>query len=276
MRSPQFKLNQSGIGPVVAVAAIAALGTIMIVLVVISTSGSGSKNNDDTAPNDSQQQEDQAASNEPPYIRIPDNSKIYSNDKYKFSFAYPDSFGELTAKSSASSGTADYFQAESGLASQKPVGNGTASMNGRMGVFVYTKNDFKVVVNSQDVQVAPTVTGNDITWKIVSRGNSSQDLALGSSYSVKTIKSQTGIAVFDFTYKPSGSLAISRWVFAAGDRYIMVSLPSISKPSGDTLGDSDVSAYTIIGNNIAKTVRVTATTPSSDTDSSNSSEDTTN
>jgi len=260
MRSP--KNNQNGISSIAAISAIAALGAVMVVLVIITSNSFGSKaaNNNPPATTDDQQQAT-TSSNEPPYIRIPDNSQIYNNDTYKFLFAYPDSFGDLTAKSSDTSvsGTS-FFQAESGLASQKPVGNGTAFMNGRLTAYVYSKDNFKVSVNSQDVQVAPTVTGNDITWKVVSRGSSSQDLAVGSSYSVKSTKSQTSIPVFDFTYKPSGALAIGRWVFAAGNNYVMVSLPSISKPTGENLTDTDIAAYTIIGNNIAKTVRVQSTT----------------
>ena len=267
------RTSQSGVSTVATIAAFVGFGLIFLVLIILTISSGGKK---DAATNDQKQTSDDSqasTSNEPAYIRVPENSKIYDSKTYGFLFAYPDSFGDLTAKTTNTSGASDFYQAESGLAAQKPVGNGTAFMNGRLGVYVSSKEDFKISVNSQDVQVAPTATGQDVTWKIVSRGNSSQDMTIGSSYTVKSVKSQTGIPVFDFTYRPSGSLALSRWVFAAGDKYVMVTLPSISKPSGDNLTDQDVAAYTIIGNNIAKTVRVPSANTKTDTTSTGTKED---
>lgn len=245
MRSRLYR--QGGFSTIAAIAAIVGLGVAFLTVFLLATSDNSK--NPPTEQNNTEQEEE-SSSNEPPYIRIPENSKIYQNTTYGFSFAYPDSFGELTTSGD------DSFRAESALATQKPIGNGTAFMTGALSVLIYKKADFKVTVSSDDVSVAPTQTGNDITWKVVSRGNSNQDITVGKAYNVKSIKSQTGIPVFDFTYRPSSNFALGRWVFASGDYYVMVSLPSVSKPSGENLAESDISAYTIVGNNIAKTVRV--------------------
>jgi hypothetical protein len=267
MRSNSYR--QRGASPFVAIMAFVVLGVVFLGLFFLSTSGG--KKADNTTASDTATT-DTTTSNEPAYIRIPENSKIYNNETYKFLFAYPDSFGELSTTDTNSNTTNGVlFQTQSALAAQKPIGDGTAFMNGRLAVYVYTKQDFKMVVNANDVSVAPTTTGNDTTWKVVSRGSSSQDVSIGDSYAIKTIKSQTGITVFDFTYRPSTTLALGRWVFAAGDNYVMVTLPAVSKPSGDALTDSNASAYDIIGSNIAKTVRVPATKASTDSTSSSTS-----
>jgi hypothetical protein len=268
MQSSSYR--QGGFSTVAAVVAIIILGIAFFTVFLLATSG-GTKDSPSNQDN-SQQPEEESSGNEPPYIRIPESSKVFQNDTYGFSFAYPDSFGELKVNNTASQG--DGFRADSALATQKPVGSGTAFMTGSLSVLVNKKADFKVTVNSDDVSVAPTKTGNDITWKIVSRGNSNQDISVGKAYDVKSVKSQTGIPVFDFTYRPAGSLALGRWVFASGDNYIMIAMPSVSKPSGENLTESDVSAYTIIGNNIAKTVRVPDA--NADVDNSSTDDDSTN
>lgn len=250
MQSSSYR--QGGFSTIAAIAAIIGVGIAFFTVFLLATGG-GSNNSGDQQNNN--QQEEESASNEPPYIRIPENSKVFNSDIHGFSFAYPDSFGELAANDAAST-QGDTFRADSALATQKPVGNGTAFMTGRLSVMVFKKSDFKVTVTSDDVSVAPTQTGDDITWKIVSRGSSNQDISVGKAYAVKSIESQTGITVFDFTYRPAGNLALGRWVFASGDNFVMIAMPSVSKPSGENLTESDVSAYTIIGNNIAKTVRV--------------------
>lgn len=260
MRSQQQRQHQSGFGTIGIILAFIGLGLVFLVVFFISISGGDKPDTGQQQNNEEQSQE--TVSKEAPFIRIPENSKIYNSKDYGFIFAYPDGFGELTEKKTTSGIN---LQAESALAVQKPVGNGTAFMNGKLSVTIAPKDDFKIAVDSSDTSVGPAKTGNDTTWKIVTLGSGTQSRAIGDSYTVSPVKSQTGIAVFDFTYKPAGSLALGRWVFAAGDYYVMIALPTVSKPSGESLTESDVAAYVIIGNNIAKTVRV----PAPATDSTN-------
>jgi len=250
--------RQRGASTIVLVAALIGLGIVMLILLLLTTSNSGKKPGTDDTNKTANSDGTTTVSNESPYIRLPENSKIYKNSRYNFSFAYPDGFGELIAQENVSTGGSEggLFRAQSALAAQKPVGDGTAFMNGRLATYVYAKEDFKIVVNSSDVSVAPTVTGDDITWKVVSVGNTTQGTSVGDSYTIKSVKSQTGVKVFDFTYRPGGGLALGRWIFAAGDNYVMISMPAVSRPSGENLSDNNFTAYDIIGSNIAKTIRV--------------------
>jgi hypothetical protein len=252
--------RQHGISTFATIGAFVGLGVVFLTIFLISLGGSKTTDKSSTKQTSvTNQTASTPTSSEPPFIRIPENSKIYANTQYKFMFAYPDSFGELSPSNNtptdATSKTS--FQAESLLASQKPIGNGTAQLNGKLGVFVYGKEDFKIVILNNDVTVAPVKTGNDTTWKVVSRGSTTQDIAIGDAVTVKTIKSQTGVVVYDFIYKPSSSIVLARWVFETGDNYVVVVLPLASKPDNSTLSAADTSAYSIIGSNIARTVRVT-------------------
>lgn len=262
--------RQGGLSTFVTIAAFVGLGLVFFTIFLLSTSG-GQNGANNQANN--QDQGEETDSNEPPFIRIPENSKVFQNDTFGFTFAYPDSFGELTILNNGSSSSSEAYRAESGLAAQKPVGNGTAVMNGRLGVYVYSKENFKVVINNNDVTVGPTKTGNDTTWKIVSRGSSSQDISIGDAYNIKSIKSQTGVTVFDFAYSPASNFKLGRWVFEADDKFVMITLPSVTKLDGSTLSEDDQAAYTTISANLAKTVR--AKTLNTDTsDNSQASENT--
>lgn len=268
--------RQRGASTFATIGAFIGLGVVFLGLFFLTTSGNTKAPGASTGDTTGTTTDTTSTSSEPPYIRLPENSKIYKNTNYKFLFAYPDSFGDLTIQAGSTDSTSigGLFQAQSALAAQKPIGDGTAFMNGRMAVYVFSKDNFKVVVNSNDVSVAPTTTGSDTTWKVVSRGNTTQDLSIGDAYTVKSVKSQTGIQVFDFTYRPSSGLALGRWVFATGDNFVMVALPSVSRPSGDNLSDGNFAAYDIIGNNIAKTVRVPDSAATS-TDTNDDSTDST-
>ena len=113
--------QQAGISTIAAVAALSAVMVTFLIIFLLSNGGTKdtpSTNN----TNDTNSGSDAQASSEPPYIRIPQSSYIYSNDKYGFSFAYPNSFQGLKEDS----GNTDtmLFRAESALADQKPVGKG--------------------------------------------------------------------------------------------------------------------------------------------------------
>jgi hypothetical protein len=259
--------NQSGLGTFAMIGALVGLGVVFLTVFFIANSSPKVTTKSSTATQTTPSATDTTAPKEPPFIRIPENSKVYSNSSYKFMFSYPDSFGDLT-DSSAVSGTV-LFRAESALAAQKPVGNGKAVMNGKFGAYLYKKSDFKIVIQLPDVSVAPTKTGNDTTWKIVSRGTTGQDISIGDSYPVKTVKSQTGIPVFDFGLKNSNTL-LGRWVFEAGDNYILIAMPTVSKTDNSPLTDADLAAYNVIGSNIASTVRLPSTVPTASSTTSGS------
>jgi hypothetical protein len=252
--------RQSGIGAVAAIIAFVALGVIFLILFFLTSPKSSNKDNNTTNQSNGQQNQsaDQpsASSSEPAYIRIPANSKIYKNSTYNFSFAYPESFGELTETSQSFNSQNDAFHAESARVEKRPVGIGTAYMTGNLGVYLYKKDDFKIVINAAGTFVAPTKTGNDITWKIVDKGATKQDISVGNAYQAKSIKSQTGIKVFDFTYKLSSSIMVGRYVFELKDNYAIIAMPNVFKPDNSALSDGDVAAYNIIGANIARTVRI--------------------
>ena len=171
-------------------------------------------------------------------------------------FAYPDSFGKLTANTVGNIDTM-IFKAESALADNKPVGGRGTVINGKFGVYIYKRSEFKIVARRPDVAVAPTKTGNDTTWKIVSRGSTVQDISVGDAYQVKSVRSQTGITVFDFSLN-DGTSILGRWVFESGDNYILIAMPSVNKLDGTALSNADSAAYNVIGNNIARTVRLPA------------------
>lgn len=274
MRSNSHR--QSGYSTFTAVAAFVGLGIVFFAIFMFSLSGGNKGANSGDQQSGTEQEQPTSTSNEPPYIRIPENSKIYLNETYGFSFAYPDSFGELTSKSESSGSAGESYRAESALAAQKPVGNGATIMNGRLGVHVYSKESFKIVVNNNDVSVGPTKTGNDTTWKIVSRGSSGQDISIGDAYAAKSVKSQTGVTVFDFAYSPASNFRLGRWVFEAGDKYVMITMPSVSKLDASNLDQSDLEPYITIGTNIAKTVRVKATVATDTSNTSQPSDDDTN
>jgi hypothetical protein len=265
---PHCSDRQAGLSTIATIAAFVGLGLVFFTLVLLTSS---SNNPVDQQPSSQNPTTEESTDDEPPYIRIPENSRIYQNETFAFSFAYPDSFGELVTINNGAAATSEAFRAESGLAAQKPVGNGTAIMNGRISVYVYNKDNFKLVVNNNDVSVGPVKTGNDTTWKIVSRGSSSQDISIGDAYSVKSVKSQTGVTVFDFAYTPGSNLTLGRWVFESDDRYVMVAMPAVSKIDGSNLESTDIEAYKTIGNNLAKTVRAKAA-PKASADNNNSSQ----
>jgi hypothetical protein len=253
--------RQTGISTIATIGAFVGIGVVFLIVFFIGMSG-GSKNdttnNKQTTTNQSTGT-DTATASGPPFIRIPENSKIYNNAIYKFSFAYPDSFGELLAKSdTVTDGSLKVLgHDESATATKLPIGTTNAVLSGTLGVLVYAKDNFSVTVNN-GVTVAPTQTGNDVTWKIISRGTSTQDIALGQPVTIKTVKSQTGVTVFDFTSRPNAAIVQARWVFVSGDTYAMITLPLLNKPEQAAISDADMAAYNVVGKNIAKTVRAAA------------------
>lgn len=277
LTSPQGKSNrkpassEAGLSTFATIGAFVGLGVVFLTIFMVSLSGSGPKPTDTTAGTGQtdQSQSDtstsgtaQTAAKEPPFIRLPENSTTYANTAYNFRFGYPDSFGKLQEFSTPSSIV--IFRAESAMAAQKPIGSGKAVLNGKFGAYVYKKSDFKIVIQLPDTAVTPAKTGNDTTWKVVDKGTAG-NLSVGDAYPVKSTKSQTGIPVFDFGLKNGESL-LSRWVFESGDHYILIAMPTITKTDGSALTSNDLAAYNVIGNNLARTVRVppkaSADTPS--------------
>lgn len=256
---------QSGLGMIAMVGVLIGVGVVFLSIFLFANAGTN--RGTDTQDPQAGTEQQASTSNEPPFIRVPDNSLIYKNDTYKFSFAYPNSFSKLTDDTSPSGSAALTFKSESALASQKPVGTSGAVLTGKFGVYVYSKNDFKILVGDPNIYVAPTKTGNDITWKVVSTGSTTQDVSIGSSYPVKTQRSQTGIPVFNFALNKSTE-TYGRYVFESGDYYVIIALPVVRLPSGGALSASDLAAYNIIGANLGSTVRVQSTTTSTSTSTS--------
>ncbi len=263
--------RQSGFSTLAAIGAFVGLGVVFLIVFFMagSTSRPTTTTTNKPASDDKATDTDTAtAAKEPPFIRIPENSAIYNSEKYGFMFAYPDSFGTLTQGSTAGI-DALLFKAESALADNKPIGAAGAVLNGKFGVYIYKRSDFKIVAKRPDITVGPTKTGNDTTWKIVSRGTTVQDISVGDAYQVKSIRSQTGIPVFDFSLNDGTSL-LGRWVFESGENYVLIAMPSINKTDGSALLNADSAPYTVIGNNIARTVRLPANSTSSTTKETNS------
>lgn len=250
--------KQDGFSTIAAVGALIGLGVVFLTIFLFANSGN-SNNRIQSNKNPTEQDSGEQTASEPPFIRLPENSKIYRSQQYKFSFAYPDSFGELKDVQIGSSTNTIVDSAESASAVGKPIGGASAAvLNGKMGVYVYDKDNFKVVVQRPDISVAPTTTGSSTTWKVVSGGTANnKSYSVGQAYDIPVVKSQTGVTVFDFTLRDAGNV-LGRWVFASGDYYVLVALPTVSKVSGTALEARDIASYTIIGTNIAKTTRVQA------------------
>lgn len=262
----RHKRYQRGMSAITTILAISGVGVMLLVVFLLLASSPSSDNNQDAAST-----EDTSTTTEPAFIRLPDNSRLYENQQYGLSFAYPDSFGELT-ENNASSGNI-LFRAESALANGKPVGNGKALMNGRLGVYVYSKDDFKMLVSSPGVFATPTKTGNDITWKISAVGNTNKDVQIGDAYNADTTRSQSGITVFTMPLLSNNTL-LGRLVFESGDHYILIALPYASRADGGALTETDAAAYNVVLANIAKTIRIPSAT-SEGTDTTSNATDTT-
>jgi hypothetical protein len=264
--------HQAGLGTFALVGILTGLGIVF--LVIFFAANSDTSNKPSTTNQTANNNGDTTATptvKEPPYIRIPENSLIYKSTDYKFSFAYPASFQKLTENADATAGdVGSIFRAEAIRADKKPVGNNQATMSGTFGAYVYRKDDFKILVTEPDVYVSATKTGNDTTWKVISRGNTNQDISIGSAYQVKTIRSQTGVPVFNFTLN-KGKSVYGRYVFEAGDYYVLIALPEVSLPSNTPPSERDIAAYSIIGNNLSSTVRTQAVSSNTNTSGGNSS-----
>ena len=262
--------DQRGIGTIGMVGILIGLGAVFLMIFLFTSGGTGPSTTN-KQPSSTEQPADstlQAVNKEPPFIRIPDNSLIYKNSTYKFSFAYPSSFEKLTEKPSTNaSATGSVFQVNSAEAVSKPVGTTGAVLSGTFGAYIYKKQDFKILVGNPEVFVSAAKTGDDTTWKVVSRGNTNQDISIGDSFPVKTIRSQTGIPVFDFTLKVDNK-QIGRYVFELDNHYVLIALPTVSLPSGQPLSNADIAAYTVIGSNLASTTRAQLTA-ASDSDAGN-------
>lgn len=274
---PQHHNGQSGLGTIGLVGVLVGIGIVFLTVFLFANAGTDNKAANQGGQTGDQTNRTEAKTNEPPYIRVPDNSLVYKNSTYKFSFAYPNSFSKLADTTAPGGSDALKFKSESAIAAQKPVGTTGAVLTGKFGAYVYSKDDFKILVGDPEIFVAPTKTGNSITWKVVSTGATTQNIKVGDAFPVKTIKSQTGVPVFNFTLSKSTS-SFGRYVFEAGDYYVIVSLPLASKPNNGPLSDGDLAAYNIIGTNLATTVRVqaTSTAPATDSGASGSGSDHTN
>jgi len=268
MRRDNRNTRQAGLSTIAAVAALSAIMVLFLIIFLIANTGK--KPSDNTNNNDQQNNSDQTAvTNEPPYIRIPENSFLYTNSTYGFSFAYPNSFETLIENPGSNDKMA--LRAESALADQKPIGNAGAVLNGHLGAYVYKKDSFQLTIGDPNVFIGASKTGNDTTWKIVSSDSTDSNLAVGKPYtSFKTIKSQTGISVFSFPLN-NGKNLLGRIVFEAGDYYILIALPYVSRPNEATITSSDISTYNTIVENIAKTARVISTSNSSNSSDNSSS-----
>ena len=270
--------DQRGMGTIAMVVILVFLAVVGLGLFLLSISSNSNKQGqtgDDTNKTDTTDQD--AASTEPPFIRIPENSLIYKNSTYGFSFAYPSSFEKLSDISASTEPGGYIAAASSAPAIGKPIGTTGAVLTGMLGVYVFNKDDFKMLIGNPEIFVGPAKTGDDTTWKIVSLGKTTQDIKVGDAFPVKTITSQSGVKVFNFTSQNVGVLLYGRYVFESGDNYVMVTLPALNLPDGRAATNADFTAYNIVGANIASTVRAKMAADAADsaTEEADSSTDST-
>ncbi len=248
------KQHQDGIGRFKSIAAIAGIGVALILLFIFASSPSP-KTSSDTKTQDANaaaQQTPSVTSTQPQVIRIPDNYSTYVNKTYKFSFAYPtpwvgsvnieDAFNPLPASDGASFFNRYVF--------------GNSVLDGSLTAQVDDKDAFKLNTVPNGATVAPVKLGDSYGWKVVQASSGSPNLKVGDSYNVKSSKYQSNVTVYNFTYSDSNTYQ-TRWVFQSGDNFVGVYLPILNHPDGSAVSSADLALYTVISNNIAKTIRPT-------------------
>lgn len=248
-------MNQRGTSTVKVVIAFIALGTVFLIVFLLSLSSTGPGSQQ---PSNAQQEATNTKkTNQPEVIRIPEGYKVYTSDTYKFSFAFPATFGDLTTDSTVvSKDPKPRLQLKTNAVSKLPLAGSDALLNGSLAVHVYPRSSFKLTLTKNDVVVAPTTTGNDITWKVVNVGTATDGTEVGQSRQVPNSKSDAGVTVFDLALRNSSN-SLGRLVFASGDSFVLIALPAVSKPNAADMTGSDSSAYNSMLSSISKTIRLT-------------------
>ena len=244
--------DQRGLNNITAVAALAGIG-IVFILIFLFAGAPGTPNAVTKDTKDTTETPTETASNQPSVIRIPDNYKTYVNQDYKFSFAYPSAWGDLNVIGQASAGTAT-FAVQSGPFAQYALGN--SQLNGQVSAYVYPKDNFKLSLGGGGALVSPVKLGDTYSWKVVETGVANPTLKVGDSYNVKANKYQAGVPIYDFTIA-QGTSVQGRWSFQAGDTFVVVVLPAMTRADGTPPAGSDLTTYNAIGNNMSKTMRPT-------------------
>jgi hypothetical protein len=252
---------QRGIGTFKAVAAIAGIGITLVLLFVFLGSPTPTPNK--SAGTTGQDGQDGTGTNpttptsppgsQPTAIRIPENYSVMAVKEYKLSFAYPTQWaGAITFNAPSD---IPELKATPTFFNQYALGN--SFLNGQLTVYIAKQDAFKIYVHSDDgAYVAPVKLGDSYGWKVVQSGMADPTLKVGDSYDIKSAKYQSGIPVYNFATSVKNTVQ-SRWIFQSGDYFIAVSLPLLSRPDGSAPSTADIAQYTIIANNIAKTLRPT-------------------
>lgn len=204
------------------------IGFTLIVVLVIATAPPSSKTSSETDSN-SAKTADKKPSSSPEnklkdLVKIPDGFRYFSNTQYKFSVAYPDAWGDLLTRPLAGSTTLRASTADVDL----PVGLSAegAKLSGPFSISIYPAKEFRFTALPTSPSVALTKKDNKPVWTVVSASAEDGQYQIGSVYPAVRIANPNALALYDFTWSPEGNRQ-SRWVFEAGDTFIIMTLPSL-------------------------------------------------
>lgn len=180
---------------------------------------------------------------------LPDGYVRYTDSKYDFSFAYPETWGKLSATGDAAQEGLDVIT--------PPIDNlpvEDAQIQGRFGYAVGIKRGFKVAVEKYGPIVEYGVVDKLPVWRVVEQAEGS-GYAVDDVYPAKSTTNTNGITVYEFHWTDEGATH-ARWVVELDNRFVTITLPAIMRPDMAQVSQSELSAYYEIANNIRNSFKL--------------------
>ena len=230
---------------------------IVIIFIVVILAGIGwfvwskQKDKNNSSENTATSKNDANAGNKDKKSadELPNGYARYTDNKYDFSFAYPEAWGKL-------SDTDD--PAQKGLAKITPhIDNlpvEDALIQGRFGYAVAVKKGFRVEAEKYGPTVEYSVVDNLPVWRVIGQAEDT-GYSVGDVYPVKSIENPYGITVYEFHWTDEGATH-GRWVVELDNRFVTITLPAILRPEMAPVSQSELSTYYEIANNIRNSFKL--------------------
>jgi hypothetical protein len=177
----------------------------------------------------------------PSQLVLQKDYKVYASTTYGFSYAYPNSWGDLSPSANQTTG---WFVATTADLGKLPFGQSVLS--GTNSFSVHSVDGYTIVANKYGATVKPVNVNGAYSWVVTDVNPADTTDKPGDTYKVTSFINTNGATLYDFTWEDEGGTH-GRWVFVAKGNIVTLELADIwtlasqrlcEKASGATLSQA--------------------------------------
>lgn len=268
-RKNTSEYRQRGMGQLKTIGILVGLGVFMLIVLFIGSAPPPSTGQEQPAPATDQPagtgeqaqegQTDDKSKVKEAFIRIPDGYRPFTSKQYNFAVSYPSDWGSLQTLQNVSN---SILRAETKLLAV-PVG-AQAQAIGNFSITVYPADSFVIAIRPGNPIVKPEEKDGKTVWRVESAALTDDKYRVGNTYPLTSTTVASGLTMYDFTWFQVDGNRQSRWAFKAGDTFIVMSMPPLSRMDESRPTDTDVQFYKALANGIMHTVNLPGPTATSD------------